>query len=547
MDIDARKIAASIDEFLSRLTPFGFSGAALLAHGDEVLLEKGYGLADRANGIPNTPETVFCLGSVTKIFTAVAVMKLVEAGALSLESRLGELIDGIPQDKAGITLQHLLTHSAGLVNYTGEDYAPDGVEHMLEKVFHTPLAFEPGSQYAYSNAGFSLLAAIIEGAAGKPYEDYLYEQLLGPAGMEATGYVRPDWSGRTIARWYTGPADHGHALEKPYPYWNILGNGEMLSTLGDMYRWHRALLSGNLLDRATQDRMHQAYLREQGLGWRVAETDYGLLVEHNGASDLGASALFRRYLDADLVLVLFCNQAYGDLPMVVPLQDKLERILAGEEIELPSADVPQPPQADMDELAGTYGLPGGGQFRAEPAGTHLLLTAEGQAAINRLAFPDLPADAHDALNRKHEQVFRAFLDGDKEPLEDFMANAAKRMDGVSRMLKVGLAEAQEGYGAMTDLRVAGTVPSSFAPGALDTIISLTFERGSAGFLSINRDGQNIGIAFLEVAQPWALPCVPFAGGLVGYHLPLEITIEIAVERDESGRVIGLAGGKRATQ
>ena len=287
--------------------------------------------------------------------------------------------------------------------------------------------------------------------------------------------------------------------------------------------------------------MYAVYIREQGLGWQVQDSDLGRMVGHNGASDLGASALYRRYLDADLVLALFCNQSYGDLPMAVPLEAKLDQLLAGEEIALPPADAAAPDPQELAEYEGSYPLPDGGQISASAAGDHLVLTADGQPAINRLAFPDLPADAHSALNRTHEHVFRAYLEGDPGPLGAFMANAEARMAAVSRMLDAGVAGARASYGDLTGVQVSGTVPSAFAPGALDTVISLTFERGRAGILSINRDGQNIGVAVLEIDQAWALPCVPYAGGLVGYHIPLEKTIEIAVERDESGGVIGIAG------
>ncbi|MFN2227558.1 MAG: serine hydrolase domain-containing protein, partial [Anaerolineae bacterium] len=420
MSLDARRFAADVDRLLGRITPFGFAGAILVAHGDDVLLRQGYGLADRTNGAPNTAETVFCLGSITKQFTAAAVMALAQDGKLDPDDPLAHYLDGVPADKAGITLHHLLTHTAGVRNYTGPDYEPASREEMIARVMEAPLLFEPGSQYEYSNAGYSLLAAVVEIVAGQPFEAFLYERLLRPAGLEQTGYARPDWSGQTVARWYVGDVDNGQALEKPYPSWNIVGNGEMLSTLDDVFRWHQALLGDELLHAATKRRMYTPFLRDYAYGWRVQDTPYGRLISHNGASDLGSSALLRRYVDAGLALVLFCNQAYGDVPMILPLQDKLEDLLAGDEVPLPPEVAPAA-RADLAPYAGEHDLAGGGHLSLALAGDVLMLHAQDQRAINRLVFPDLPPEAHEALNAEHARVFTAALDGDLESLRGFLS------------------------------------------------------------------------------------------------------------------------------
>ena len=519
MSLDAPRFAAGVDRLLGRITPFGFAGAILVAHGDDVLLRRGYGLADRANGVPNTAETVFCLGSITKQFTAAAVIALAQEGKLDPGDLIADYFDSIPVDKAGITLHHLLTHTAGVRNYTGPDYEPASREEVIVRVMETPLLFEPGSQYEYANAGYSLLAAIVEIVAGRPFEQFLYERLLRPACLEQTGYTRPDWSGRTVAHWYTGDIDNGQALEKPYPSWNIVGNGEMLSTIDDVFRWHRALLGNELLDAESKARMYTPFLHDYAYGWRVQDTPYGRLINHNGASDLGSSALLRRYVDAGLVIVLFCNQAYGEMPMILPLQDKLDQLLAGEEIPLPP-EIEPASRADLAPYVGEYDLPGGGHFSLTPAGNVLMLHARDQRAINHLAFPDLPPEAHEALNAEHARVFAAALAGDLEPLRGFLSNAEERLDPVARILRTNLAEAEEEYGRHQGLDVVGTVPSSLRAGALDTIVVVRFQRGTMGILSITQGGVNVGVAELEMAQGWALPCIPFGGKLLGYHLPL---------------------------
>lgn len=541
MDFHAELFAAALDNYLTAITPFGFSGAVLVAHQETVLLRQGYGLADRERGIPNTAETVFSLGSVTKQFTAAAVMKLVQQGQLAPTDTIGQYIQGVPADKAAITLHHLLTHTAGIVNYTGDDYEPAQAEEILETILTTPLDFEPGSQYNYSNAGYSLLALIVESVVKRPFEEFLYEQLLQPAGLEQTGFTRPDWQDLTVARWYTGDTDNGHALEKQYPSWHIIGNGEMLSTLDDLYRWHQALLNDAPLTTQSKDLMFTPFRRDYGYGWRIVETELGQLIEHNGASDLGSSALFRRYVDAELTIVLFCNQSFGDTPLVLPLQDKLEQLLAGEEINLPSAVS----ISDSDVLlsfVGEYRLPSGGRWHIRPTQTHLWLTAEGQDAINRLAFPEQAAEAYSELNnRTHAAVVQA-LEGNYEPLRAFMANHERRFASVTTMLNQRTSEAEHSLGARQEISVVGTVPSSFIAGALDTIIAVRFERGVAGVVSISDGAQNVGLTVLEIAQGWSLPCLPTAADeLIGYHIPLAQTVRLRLRADRHGRqTLGLS-------
>ncbi len=538
MELDKKAFAMRLDEYLARITPFGFSGALLVASDSQVLVRRGYGLADWSENLANTPETVFCLGSVTKQFTAAAVMRLFELGKLDPQDPVGKYIGGFPEDKSGITLHHLLTHTSGLASYTGGDYEPADREQLLETLLEAPLQFSPGSDYAYSNAGYSLLAALVEIVSGQPYEQFLYEHLLAPAGLEQTGYRRPDWDGRRIASWYRGAVDNGHALEKHYPSWNVLGNGEMLSTLDDLLHWDRALRDGRVLGKETQARMYTPAMQEYGYGWRIGSTGYGTLIEHNGASDLGSSALFRRYLDAGLVVVLFCNRSYGGLPMVQPLQDVVEQLLDGERLVLPPEAGPFGAE-DLAALEGRFRLTSGGEVQLSREGPGLTFSAEGQDAINFLAFPEGPPSLHTSLNEVTLAAFSAAAGGDFDALFALMEYSQARRARVQRMVTQHLETAETAYGALRALEMVGTVPSTFYPQALDTLLGLRFEGGSAAFISITREGRNIGVAALEELDGFALPAVPYREGILGYHIPLGRTFKLDTLLGETGEVTGL--------
>jgi CubicO group peptidase (beta-lactamase class C family) len=537
--LNPNTLASQLDAYLTGITPFGFAGAALVAGPEGVLLRKGYGLADRAAERLNTPDTVFSLGSITKPFTAAAVIKLQSQGLLDVQDPLSKFIPDLAADKAPIRLHHLLTHTAGLINYTGMDYDPADQEQILAKIMAAKLHFEPGSEYEYSNAGYSLLAHIIEIASGQPYETYLAEQLLEPAGLQATGYTRPDWTEHSLARWYVGATDNGTPFEKHYPSWNLLGNGDMLSTLDDLYRWHQALMEGEVLSAEAQAQMYTPFLREYGYGWRIENSDIGLLVDHNGASDLGTSALFRRYLDAGLTVVLFCNQSYGDLPMVLPLQDKIDQLVAGASLMLPPS---VEPATELPEIfTGTYQLSEAGTLQIAAQGPMLELRAEGQAVTNLLAFPAEPLDAHADLNQATLAAFQAALDGDDETFSAFLLRAGERLANVKRMLENSLAAAQEEMGEFEGLSVVATLPSSFFPGALDTTLEARFAEGRGAIISISQEGKNAGAAVLEMVQGWVMPAVPEGDRLVGFHIPLERPVELQVLRAD-GQVVGLRAG-----
>ncbi len=147
-----------------------------------------------ARGVPLRTDSVYDLGSITKQFTAAAILTLEMQGKLAVTDLASKYLDGVPADKSAITLHHLLTHSSGLESdFSPSDYDPVGREEYVGRALQSTLLFAPGGGYEYSNAGYSLLAAIVEKVSGQPYEIYLTERVLKPAGMRETGYKLPTW------------------------------------------------------------------------------------------------------------------------------------------------------------------------------------------------------------------------------------------------------------------------------------------------------------------------------------------------------------------
>lgn len=308
---------ARIDNFLSQLQQKGFNGAVLVADGDSVF-KKGYGFSDKENQTRSTPQTVFDIGSVTKQFTGAAILKLEMQGKLSVADPITKYFDNVPADKQSITIHQLLTHSAGFTQSLGDDYAPLTREDFITKALQSELLFTPGSRYEYSNVGYSLLAAIIEKSSGMTYEQYLNENLFKLAGMNQTGYKLPNWNETDIAAGYNGDMRWGKPNEKPWgasgPYWNLLGNGGIVSTVEDLYKWHLALLWDKILDGTAKEKYYKRYIEEgpgagsyYGYGWAIFPTPRNTwLITHNGGNGIFFCD-FLRYLDEDVNIIILCN------------------------------------------------------------------------------------------------------------------------------------------------------------------------------------------------------------------------------------------------
>jgi CubicO group peptidase (beta-lactamase class C family) len=283
----------------------------VVARGGEVLLERGYGMADPGRDLPVSAATVFTTGSITKQFTAAAVLALEATGKLAVGDPISKYLGEVPSDKAAITIHHLLSHQAGFPGAIGDDRERIGRDAFVRQALATPLRFAPGSGYEYSNVGFSLAAAIVEKVSGRSYEAFLRETLWLPAGMRETGYHLPQWAPERHAHGQRPDgSDWGTEASNFFtdggPGWHLLGNGGVLSTTGDMLRWHRALQGESILSAASKAKLYAKHVDEgggtwYGYGWSIEPTPWGEMVTHNGGNPF-FFADYLRFLDADVVI-----------------------------------------------------------------------------------------------------------------------------------------------------------------------------------------------------------------------------------------------------
>ncbi|CAG7650348.1 serine hydrolase domain-containing protein [Actinacidiphila bryophytorum] len=241
-----------------------FSGTVLLVHRDRPVLARSYGMADKKRAVPNGPDTIFCLGSITKIFTAVAVAQLAQQGKIAYTATLGTYLDGFPADTASsVMIHHMLTHTSGMGDYTQLPgffeasftwTSPEQVmDETLEFIRKGPLGFVPGTRGQYSNSAYHVLGAIVAKVSGQSYYDYVRDHVFGPAGMTSSDfYTAPQWrADRRIAHPYTSQNQpSGQRVDALEGTFSLIGSpaGNALASAPDLIRFKRALLSHKLLD-----------------------------------------------------------------------------------------------------------------------------------------------------------------------------------------------------------------------------------------------------------------------------------------------------------
>ena len=296
-------------------------GAALLVlHDGQPLLARGYGLADVAAGLPVTTATNFRLASVSKQFTAMAVLVLQQQGALDLDDPLARWLPGLPPATSTVTLRHLLNHSSGLIDY--EDVMPEGLDGQLRDADVLAILkgqdrtyFAPGSSYRYSNSAYALLALVVEAASGQDYPAFLRQHLFIPLGMDAT-HARTDDGPAIPARAYGHSQIDGQWQRTDQSATSaVLGDGGIYSSVADLARWLAELDSPQVLPAglvaqaltASNPVHDEADVSHYGLGWRL----HPGLAWHSGES-IGFRNVLIRFPDQRLSIVLLSNRNHPE-------------------------------------------------------------------------------------------------------------------------------------------------------------------------------------------------------------------------------------------
>jgi CubicO group peptidase (beta-lactamase class C family) len=385
--------AGRIREYLSRLEGFGFSGAILVSRDGGVTLESAHGLANRATNKGWNADTIFDVGSVTKQFTAAAVLALEADGKLAVSDSITTYLPRVPADKASITIHQLLTHTSGLRDELGDDYEAVSRDALVGRIMESALARAPGERHAYSNAGYSLLAAIVEIVSGTGFDRFARERLFRPAGMTSSGYQLSQTELARLARGYREGEDARlpeRAAATRGQMWNLIGNGGLYSTITDLHRWMLALQNDSVLPPGSRRKLFQphtlvaANYNDSGrplhyaYGWYIRQQSSGKsLVWHLGGNGITNTAI-RWHVDDQTWVVYASNVSeFHDPRYPVPV---VERLLTGAAVAMPPVVVPLAEQ-QLARFAGTYHAPTGATLTLAVNRSFLEVRGEGQEAF----------------------------------------------------------------------------------------------------------------------------------------------------------------------
>ncbi|ADO75395.1 serine hydrolase domain-containing protein [Stigmatella aurantiaca] len=329
-----------------------FNGAVLVADGKGVVLKKGYGFANFEWREPNTPDTKFRIGSITKQFTAMVIMQLVNEGKLKLDDTVSMYLPDYRKDTGTrVTVTQLLNHTSGIPSYTSapgffdkQARNPAKVAEFVKEHASGDLEFEPGTKWAYNNSGYFLLGAIIEKVTGKPYAQVVRERIFEPLGMKNSGYDLHATVLPKRASGYELKPEEGYVnapyLDMSLPY----AAGSLYSTVEDLFLWDRALYLDTLLPEPLKKKMFTPGMSEYAFGWLVkpvmlndGKTEVATV--HHGGGINGFSAFFVRVPERKEVVVLLDNTSRGD---------KIQELAAGL-LSILHGIAPQPPRPEVGE------------------------------------------------------------------------------------------------------------------------------------------------------------------------------------------------------
>lgn len=513
--------AERLDRYMMRLEGFGFSGQTLVMEKGRLLLNKGFGLAKRGpQTVPVTENTVFDIASLTKQFTAAAILHLETEGKLRTNASIAEYLGGtndIPADKAAITIDQLITHTSGLRRDAVSNSSSEIIsrDELVRRILESPLAAAPGERFSYSNAGYNLLAAIIERVSGQSFTDYLTQSLFKPAGMRSTfsqtDYVRKT---KTAAHPYNEWKELTEFYNRPVS-WQFFGPAGISSTAGDLYKWIRALQENKVLSKTARDKFLARHtpLEEgvfYGYGWYIETTKSGSDLISHGGDTTGMYSELRWEPENDRLIIVLTNQDVfglsGGAVQKRIVADNLTRILEDKDYQEPSA-LKQVPVKKLKKYEGTYSLAGdSGGFKIWLEGDRLKIGAEGQQAINLLTSADQP-DLHIEENKLAKLIFETIARGETATLKQSLSE--EEYNTYISFLEKEFSAQIANAGKLRQIVVRGSIYFPYNKNFSRTYLRLEFEKGVTNlFLGLNKGKINDVTMGDEKPFPLILPLAP---------------------------------------
>jgi CubicO group peptidase (beta-lactamase class C family) len=348
-----------LQDTIARAAYGQFWGAVLVTKDNKVLLSQGFGIANQQLTAIDA-DSLFELASVTKSFTAAAILRLEMQGKLTTDDPISKHLADVPKDKAEITIHQLLTHTSGIGEGPRKPFSADDREIAVKAILAEPLNSKPGDTHTYSNAGYWLLAAIVERVSGAPFDDFLRTEVLDKAGMTHSACQGdPRLDRAHVVDRVTHDRRTGDAATCPYAFtWGYRGSGGVVTSANDMIAWDRALRADQLLAPAQKEKMFKPGLDNYGYGWFIETSPLGRVAKHTGGV-AGFAVSYTRWLDKDASILVMTNEKNNP----TALSDRLCRVLFPE-LEETISVILRPKVHGMDEH-GMSRLPDAADFEVQ--------------------------------------------------------------------------------------------------------------------------------------------------------------------------------------
>ena len=325
-----------LSRWIERYEENGYlNGSILIASNENILLNKGFGMANWEHAVPNKPTTKFKIGSLTKAFTAMGIFQLHEKGKLCIDDCISKYLPNYPQGEK-ITIYHCLTNTTGIPNYTSfPDFwtktmrLPLTLYELIDSFKHLELNFKPGSNFEYSNSGYTLLTAIIEKVSDMSFAEYIRENICRPLGMDNTGCDNGIEIAIDLASGYSfweNPIHSAYA-DLSFP----LGAYGVYSTTEDLFRWDQALRSSQLLKKELMEKMFTPNLSSYASGWVLSEI-LGRKCMHHYGDVSGFSSNFLRFTDEQITIIFLSNM---NVTPVTHLTQEMAKVIFDEHVSIP--------------------------------------------------------------------------------------------------------------------------------------------------------------------------------------------------------------------
>jgi CubicO group peptidase (beta-lactamase class C family) len=317
--------AAEVDKLFRDYSGDGMPGASVMViKGGQAVLTKSYGLANVEKGVSAEPTTNFRLASVTKQFTATAVLMLVDTGDLALEDSIREYFPEFPDFAGDITIRHMLQHTSGIEDYEpiyGDLFPQQVTDSGVVEIISTTdgTIFSPGSEYSYSNSAYAILAVLVERLSGKTFPEFLHDNIFVPLGMSNTVAYRDGETSITNRSYGYTVSEEGVEFSDQSAWSAVLGDGGVYSSVVDLFKWDQALYENGLISADLRKQSWTPGLEDYGFGFRIDKYNGHKRYHHSGSTS-GFRNFMQQFPDDSLTVIILTNRADPD---VAPLAEKI--------------------------------------------------------------------------------------------------------------------------------------------------------------------------------------------------------------------------------